>query len=292
MGIPTTAVSTALLACLALTGCEAGTHAPRPSATSPAPSSAEKTSSAVKPPPTAFPEAATPRALAMLLARAERALADETTPDKHRTGWARIQQQVYRELADRPRWRATARDHVPGRFHAAYDLTLRAATSLSQLNSPRAGPPDDWRIRRPLPVAKLRGHYHAAQKQFGVPWQILAAINFVETRFGRIHGDSHAGAQGPMQFMPSTWDVYGKGDVNNPRDAILAAARYLTASGAPDDMRGALYAYNHSEHYVEAILAYANAMRRYPHYLDVYHRWQVYFSTPKGDVLLREGYGS
>ncbi len=188
--------------------------------------------------------------------------------------------------------RTAVRDQTPRRFHAAYDLTLRAAAALGQLNSPRAGPPDDWRIRRPLPVATLRGHYRAAQKQFGVPWQILAAINFVETRFGRIHGDSHAGAQGPMQFMPSTWDVYGKGDIRNPRDAIFAAARYLTASGAPGDLRGALYAYNHSDYYVDAILAYAEAMRRYPHYLDVYHRWQVYFRTPNGDVLLREGYGS
>ncbi|WP_084037496.1 lytic transglycosylase domain-containing protein [Haloechinothrix halophila] len=243
-------------------------------------------------PPAQLPDTTTPRALATLLTRAERALANKATPDKHRTGWARIQQQAYRELADRPRWRSAARDHVPRRFRAAYDLTLRAATALGQLNSPRAGPPDDWRIRRPLPVAKLRGHYRAAQKQFGVPWQILAAINFVETRFGRIHGDSHAGAQGPMQFMPKTWDAYGKGDVTNPRDAILAAARYLSASGAPADMRGALYAYNHSDHYVDAILAYADAMRRYPHYLDVYHRWQVYFRTPKGDVLLKEGYGS
>ncbi|MPY97453.1 MAG: transglycosylase SLT domain-containing protein [Actinophytocola sp.] len=230
--------------------------------------------------------------MATTLARAERALADETTSNKHRTGWARIQQQAYRELADRPRWRTAARTHLPHRFRAAYDLTLRAAAALGQLNTPRAGPPDDWRILRPLPVAKLRSHYRAAQAQFGVPWQVLAAINFVETRFGRIHGDSHAGAQGPMQFMPPTWDVYGRGDIRNPRDAIFAAARYLTASGAPDDMRAALYAYNHSDHYVDAILAYADAMRRYPHYLDVYHRWQVYFRTPNGDVLLREGYGS
>ncbi|MPY77452.1 MAG: transglycosylase SLT domain-containing protein [Actinophytocola sp.] len=231
--------------------------------------------------------------MATTLARAERALADPATSERHRTEWAYLQQQAYRELADRPRWHPTVREYIPRRFRAAHDLTLRAAVELGKLDSPsRAKPPDDWRIRRPLPVEKLRGYYRAAHARFGVPWQILAAINFVETRFGRIHGDSHAGAQGPMQFMPSTWDIYGKGDIDDPRDAIHAAARYLAASGAPDDLRDALYAYNHSDHYVEAILAYADAMRRYPHYLDVYHRWQVYFSTPDGDMLLREGYGS
>jgi membrane-bound lytic murein transglycosylase B len=63
-----------------------------------------------------------------------------------------------------------------------------------------------------------------------VPWQYLAAVNFVETKFGRIRGTSIAGAQGPMQFLPSNWKQYGKGgDINSDRDAIAAAARFLQA---------------------------------------------------------------
>ena len=67
-----------------------------------------------------------------------------------------------------------------------------------------------------------------------MPWTYLAAIHLVETRMGRIRGASTAGARGPMQFLPSTWALYGAGgDINDPRDAILAAARLLRHHGAP-----------------------------------------------------------
>ena len=67
---------------------------------------------------------------------------------------------------------------------------------------------------------------------------------------GRIRGTSTAGAKGPMQFLPSTWEAYGEGDIEDPDDAIMAAARYLANYGAPADMDRALFAYNHSDHYV------------------------------------------
>jgi membrane-bound lytic murein transglycosylase B len=141
-------------------------------------------------------------------------------------------------------------------------------------------------------VAELRGYYEAAADEFDLDWSILAAIHLVESRFGRIRGDSTAGARGPMQFLPSTWDAYGEGDIEDPRDAIMAAGRYLADHGAPQDLRRAVYAYNHSDLYVDAILDHAEVMQRYEHYLDVYYHWRVYYRTVDGDVVLDEGYGS
>ena len=103
--------------------------------------------------------------------------------------------------------------------------------------------------------------YKQAQARYGVPWQVLAAINSVETNYGRDLSVSSAGAEGWMQFMPETWsqwgvDANGDGKKNpyDPRDAIFAAARYLRASGAPRDMRRAVFAYNHANWYVEDVM--------------------------------------
>ena len=97
-----------------------------------------------------------------------------------------------------------------------------------------------------------------AAVQYGVPWQILAAINEIETDYGNDLSVSTAGAVGWMQFMPATWMQYGVdaldagyADPYNPVDAIFAAARYLGAAGAAKDLRAAIFAYNHSAEYVE-----------------------------------------
>ena len=120
---------------------------------------------------------------------------------------------------------------------------VRAADSLGRLTTPQKHLPP-WRILAPPRMGQLRGYYAEAQRLTGVHWTYLAAINLVETRMGRIRGASPAGARGPMQFLPATWASYGAGgDINNPRDAILAAARLLRANGAPEDMAAALYRY-------------------------------------------------
>jgi Transglycosylase SLT domain len=93
---------------------------------------------------------------------------------------------------------------------------------------------------------------------------ILAAINEIESGFGQNLGPSSAGAVGWMQFMPATWAAYGVDadgdgdkDPNEPNDAIFAAARYLRASGMPEDPEGAIFAYNHADWYVADVLARA-----------------------------------
>ena len=110
--------------------------------------------------------------------------------------------------------------------------------------------------------------YKAAAVQYGVPWQILAAINEIETDYGTDLSVSTAGAVGWMQFMPTTWLQYGVDALNagyadpyNPVDAIFAAARYLRAAGAATDLRAAILAYNHSEEYVELGAAAGQADR-------------------------------
>ena len=82
------------------------------------------------------------------------------------------------------------------------------------------------------------------------------------------------------------------GDINDPHDAIMAAGRYLAASGAPGNLHQALYAYNHSEHYVRAVTLYATQIEANPRAYLAYHAWQVYYITPRGDLWLEEGYGS
>jgi cell wall-associated NlpC family hydrolase len=100
--------------------------------------------------------------------------------------------------------------------------------------------------------------YRAAGGKYGIPWNILAGIGYVESRHGANPGVSSAGARGPMQFMPRTWAQYGGGgDIMNPADAIPAAARYLKASGAPN-WHKAIWAYNHSEAYYKSVTSAAN----------------------------------
>jgi hypothetical protein len=113
--------------------------------------------------------------------------------------------------------------------------------------------------------------YRAAAIQYGVPWPILAAINEIETNYGTDLSVSSAGAEGWMQFEPSTWLQYGVDALNagyadpyNPIDAIYAAARYLKAAGAAHNLSAAILAYNHSEAYVSSVLLRAKLIAAYP----------------------------
>ena len=125
--------------------------------------------------------------------------------------------------------------------------------------------PDATATQAPLPYSQLLALWQQAGADYGVPWQVLAAINKIESNFGRNEGPSSAGAIGWMQFMPSTWmrwgvDASGDGvaDPWNATDAIFSAARYLAAAGASTDLSRAIFAYNHADWYVNEVISLAN----------------------------------
>jgi murein DD-endopeptidase MepM/ murein hydrolase activator NlpD len=116
-----------------------------------------------------------------------------------------------------------------------------------------------------LSSAQLLSLWQQAGSAYAIPWQVLAAINKVESNFGRNMGPSSAGAIGWMQFMPSTWvrwgiDANGDGvaDPWNPEDAVYSAARYLAAAGGAADISSAVYSYNHADWYVNEVLGLAS----------------------------------
>jgi membrane-bound lytic murein transglycosylase B len=165
-------------------------------------------------------------------------------------------ERAVRLLSRRPRLAAA----TISRLHARLAQETRELTAaLRDLGRLSAGwPANAVRAGPAQPLGKLLAYYRAGQRRFGVGWHVLAAVNLVESAFGRVRNDSVASARGPMQFIPSTWRAYGLGgDVRDPRDAILGAANLLHQAGAPDSYSKALYAYNPSTLYVDAVRRYA-----------------------------------
>jgi membrane-bound lytic murein transglycosylase B len=238
---------------------------------------------------TAPPTTLTPAvAVAARLAAAESAIRDPATPETDLAGIGQAQQEAYRELAKHPEWDAEAMAAVPEALRSTVEANVTAGREIQALNGevdPNR-PLPHWRIVAPEPAAVLLDHYKQAGAATYVPWQYLAAIHLVETRMGRIRGDSVAGARGPMQFIPSTWAVYGRGgDIESTADSIRAAARLLADRGAPGDMARALHAYNHSDRYVRAVTLYARQIQADERAYLGYHGWEAYY----GDRLLPPG---
>lgn len=226
------------------------------------------------------------------LNQAQRIIDDPSSTQAQLSSAGQFEQLATQTIA---RWpRAAQRAVVSGLTPAAAAQTrtdLDAAAALARLVTPRPSLPR-WRIVQPPAPATLLGFFKTAQARFGVPWQYLAAIELVETKFGRVAGLSTAGAEGPMQFMPSTWQRYGLGNVHDPHDAILGAARYLVAAGARRDMGVALYHYNPSTDYVRAVADYAARMRADPRAYDGYYWWQVIYALRARRLILPVGYPS
>lgn len=270
---------------LALTGCSGSPTGGGAAPPSPA--------SHPSPPPTMSPErfarsfASNHRLLRHAIARWVHAGARLSSPLRVPVAQrALAEQSAYRELVARPRFARRVLARLPRSLRVTAGPIVEAQRRLSSLTVPVKGTAN-LETRAPEPPRRLLRYYRSAQRRFGVPWAVLAAVNFVESKFGRILGPSTSGARGPMQFMPSTWSQYGAGgDVDDPRDAIMGAARYLAASGAPRRTRAALLAYNPAEAYADAVLTYARdiaADRR--NFYDFYF-WQVFVLTKHGVVRL------
>ena len=238
--------------------------------------------------------AADPVALARQITDAEATVTDPARSPAEVAAAGRVFQVAVEELAFHPERLAPTLAALPPRWA---DVTGRVVGAGRDLLSMAKGRPGDelpaWRVVDPQPPARLRAHYAEAQDRFGVPWTVLAAVNLVESRMGRIASHSDAGAQGPMQFMPSTWAEYGLGgDVDDPRDAILGAANYLRANGGTTDagLDRALRRYNNDVRYVRAVRQYAAVMQADERAFLGFHAWVVYFRTTSGRVLLPTGY--
>ena len=194
-------------------------------------------------------------------------------------------ERIDRLLARRPGLSARTLRRLPPRARAEAADSAGALRSLFRL-TPH---PTTTRFRTgpPRPPGVLLGFYRAAQRRFGVSWKVLAAVNLVETNYGRLRNASSAGALGPMQFIPSTWASVGLGgNIRDPHDAILGAANYLHLSGAPASYRRALLAYNPAPLYVDAVLRFAHRIRRDPTAFYAYWSWQSFRRTSHGDVQL------
>jgi len=242
------------------------------------------------PPP---PRAPIPREPAVLAARLDsttRDLAAAVDRWQPRTGrvpkdvtlYALYQQRILLFLGERPRLAKAVFRRLP---RSPLRSEVAARSELGRLSKPR--PLSAFRTGPAEPADRLRGYYLAAQRRFGVAWNVLAAVNYVESAFNKLRNASTAGAQGPMQFIPSTWKRYGLGgNVHDPYDAILGAANYLHANGAPRNYRRALFRYNPSWLYVDAVLRYAGRIRSDPDAYYVFYSRQVFVRTPRGLMRL------
>lgn len=205
------------------------------------------------------------------------------------------QQIALRRVAHRPALARGVLARLPAPLRERTEAMIRASHLLRSMHP--AAPKElahrlpAWRIEPPPPARLLLATYHEAQRRYGVGWSYLAAINMVESAFGRVHGLSTAGALGPMQFIPTTWRAYGAGgDIDDPHDAVLGAARLLAANGFTRTPLQALRHYNDSAAYARAVTLLASVMRHDPRQFLAFYSWRVFYLTARGSVLLPVGY--
>ena len=227
-----------------------------------------------------------------LLAQVHAGLRDDALDPVAHADFGHQEQVLIRTLTRNPEWVDEVLASSAPEVARVLELHLSARRELSSLHT---APPLEsipaWEIIEPEPLEVLIGHYRAAEEATGIEWEILAGINLIETGFGRIDGLSSAGAQGPMQFLPTTWEEVAEGgDIDDPGDAIAGAARYLVRRGALDDIRAGLWGYNNSDNYVNAVLTYAELVREDERALRGIYNWEIYVGTEAGTLWLPVGF--
>jgi hypothetical protein len=224
----------------------------------------------------------------------ELALRSDATPAERLPELGHLQQVIYRRLSTDPAVASRVRESLPARWRRVLDLHLAARREFLAMHRQGSRPVvvPAWRIIPPEPAADLLRYYRDAAAATGIAWEVLAAVNLVETGMGRIDGVSVADARGPMQFLPSTWAEpgIGKGDIRDPHDAIHAAARYLVRRGGLRDIRRGLWGYNNSNHYVRAVLLYAELLKEDPRAFTGLYHWEIHYASAAGDLWLPVGY--
>jgi membrane-bound lytic murein transglycosylase B len=185
---------------------------------------------------------------------------------------ARDRQLLIRQLGRRPKQAAAVVKLAPKERD---DLAVRRDLErLSAQSPPQVG---GVSVGSALHAGRLVSLYLEAQQRFGIRWELLAAINFVESDFGRARTTARADAQGPMQFEPATWRRYGLGgDVYSVHDSILAAANLLAANGGRTSERAALMHYNRSPLYWDAVLHLTHRLTTVPTAFREYYAWKLY----------------
>jgi membrane-bound lytic murein transglycosylase B len=185
---------------------------------------------------------------------------------------ARDRQLLMRDVARNAKEAAAVAKLAPAErddLAARRDLTRLSAESPPQVGGVSVGPARH--------AGTILSFYREAERRFGIRWQLLAAINFVESDFGRARTTARADAQGPMQFEPATWRAYGMGgDVYDEHDAVLAAANLLAANGGRTNERAALMHYNGSPLYWDAVLHLAHRMAAVPTAFREYYAWKLF----------------
>jgi hypothetical protein len=195
-----------------------------------------------------------------------------TAPPQDVLDQSEVLQDDARYLAGHPSLIPQVLPLLPSPLAAQWQRLTRAERDLLRLSH---GARHRLEVGAPPPLSDLLSFYRQANQRYGVGWNYLAAIHFVETKFGRVKSDSVAGAKGPMQFIPSTWQIYGNGgDIHDPHDAILAAANLLHHHGAPPLYAQALRSYNDSGLYVDAVIRYAREIAANPYGIYYLYCWR------------------
>ncbi|WP_216900141.1 lytic transglycosylase domain-containing protein [Synechococcus sp. CCY 9618] len=235
-----------------------------------------------------------PAAIAAQLVSVEEALRSDSTDAAQLPELGHRQQVIYRRLSEDQALANQVRVYLSARWQTVLDLHVAARREFLAMHrgERRSAVVPAWRIIPPEAADQLLRYYREAAAATGIPWEVLAAVNLVETGMGRIDGVSVADARGPMQFLPSTWAEpgIGKGNIRDPQDAIHAAARYLVRRGGLRDIRRGLWGYNNSNHYVNAVLLYAQLLREDPAAFTGLYHWEIHYASSVGDLWLPVGY--